>query len=145
MDSTNPVSLRQQYLKVNSQMIGEWTKMYGQEVAVYRFISNPVNNNELARLVYGADRVASNISKLSFVKNIKIPVAFDDLVAAHADKSISLEVCLTSDELKVNDVLMLDYLGQKLEFVVQEDLGLHLQSLYKYTIKTRASQDDLRG
>lgn len=136
----NPVQVRQRYLKNNREQYASWIKIYGQECSVYRFVKSEIPNVDKARRVFGAERVTSNISKLNFIKNIKIPVAFDDLVNAHANRNVNTEFYLPEDELSAGDILEFDYLGQKLEFVVEAELGLNLESLYKYTIRTRASQ-----
>lgn len=141
----NPVQVRQRYLKNNREQYASWIKIYGQPCSVYRFKQSEIPNVDKARRVFGADRVTSNMTRMEFCKNIKIPVAFDEVVNAHADRNVTLEFYLPEDELQVGDVIEFDFLDNKLEFVVEMELSLQLESLYKYNIRTRSSQKSKEG
>lgn len=135
----DPVSIRQQYLKDNADMCHQWNEMFGQRVSVYRFISSEVPNIDKARRVYGAEKVQNNITKLTLVKTIKIPVAFDSFVNCYYHRDVTIDFFLPKDSLSIGDILILDYLGEKLEFIVEVPQQSQLETMFKYEIRTRAS------
>lgn len=140
----DPVAVRQEYIKNQTKAFGNWNLIFGQQVAIYRFVTSETPNVEKARRVFGNERVQNNMSRLTFIQNIKIPVAFDAMVSAYADRAQSVEFLMPNDIIKINDILVLDYLNQKLEFVVENEVQSQYEAYFRYEIRTRKSEPNSR-
>lgn len=136
----DPVAVRQEYIKNQTNVMKNWTDIFGQQVGIYRFVASDNPNVEKARRVFGYERVQSNLSRLTFIQNIKIPVAFDQMVHAYSDRTQTVEFMMPNDIIKISDILVLDYLDQKLEFVVENMVQSQYEDYYRYEARTRKSE-----
>lgn len=137
----DPIAVRQKYIQNQSSVMDNWNKIFGQQVAIFRFIKSENPNVDKARRVFGYERVQSNISRLDFIQNIEIPVSYDSLVNAYADRNFSVDFMMPNDIIKIGDILTLEYLGQRLEFLV-ESVESQYETYFKYSIRTRKSEPD---